>query len=462
MDLPIINPPVAPRWVWIEEITYSHIPIATMITAFMVLAPIIEYLGYRFNDERFDRLAKGFIWFSMILFSPGAALGTGIPMWIIGTYPEFWSRWSNLFFWPLIGQFCFFMLEVIFLFFAYYLTWEKMKDRKLLHIAFGAIAAFWGLAVQFVWDSLGAYMTTPGVALPPITEAVGWSAAAFFNPSFPYLFAHRFFGNISYVMMLVGGFFALRQLRQTDQAEKEYYGWAADGCFTTGVLAFFAMPLIGWGYARVLQINAPVAFHSIMGGSSSPNFTVKMGCVTILALCGGGYLFARYRSRWLLWTYTGGVLIISAIFWLHPPLPWFGSTVLWRFIHTVVPLLLLAILWKRGGKWDPDTRFWKRVMFIGGMAAFTAFLIGGFVRAKSRQPYTVYEQILKPEATEEEIDRFLFTERCVHCHLGARDFKDWRGRDWKSLVQAERKRPGVDLSDDEAQRIIRYLEEQYP
>ena len=88
MDLPVIIPPIAPRWVWIEEITYSHIPIATMITAFMVLAPIIEYLGYRRGDERLDRLAKGFIWFSMILFSPGAALGTGIPMWIIGTYPD--------------------------------------------------------------------------------------------------------------------------------------------------------------------------------------------------------------------------------------------------------------------------------------------------------------------------------------------------------------------------------------
>ncbi len=44
MDLPIIDTPVAPRWVWIEEITYSHIPIATIVTAFMVLAPIFASL----------------------------------------------------------------------------------------------------------------------------------------------------------------------------------------------------------------------------------------------------------------------------------------------------------------------------------------------------------------------------------------------------------------------------------
>ena len=104
MDLPVIPTPIFPRWVWMEEITYSHIPIATMITAFMVLAPVFEYVGYRLKDERYDRLARGLIWFAMILFSPGAALGTGIPMWIMGAYPEFWSRWTNLFFWPLISQ----------------------------------------------------------------------------------------------------------------------------------------------------------------------------------------------------------------------------------------------------------------------------------------------------------------------------------------------------------------------
>ena len=45
MDLPVIETPVFPRWVWIEEITYSHIPIATLVTAFMLLAPLFQYIG---------------------------------------------------------------------------------------------------------------------------------------------------------------------------------------------------------------------------------------------------------------------------------------------------------------------------------------------------------------------------------------------------------------------------------
>ena len=127
MNLPVIETPVFPRWVWIEEIIYSHIIIATIVTAFMLLAPLFEYIGMRRKDARWERLSKSMIWFSLILFA-GAALGTGIPMFIIGTYPEFWSRWSNLFFWPLIAQFVFYARY--FPLFLYYLTWDRWRTAN--------------------------------------------------------------------------------------------------------------------------------------------------------------------------------------------------------------------------------------------------------------------------------------------------------------------------------------------
>jgi cytochrome bd-type quinol oxidase subunit 1 len=462
MDLPVIPTPIFPRWVWIEEITYSHIPIATMITAFMVLAPAFEYVGYKLKDERYDRLARGLIWFAMILFSPGAALGTGIPMWIMGAYPEFWSRWTNLFFWPLIGQFAFFMGEVIFLFFFYYLMWDLLRDRKRLHIFFGVAAAFFGLMVQFVWDAVGSYMLTPSVPLPGIETAVGWSAKAFFNPSFPYLFTHRFFGNISYVMMLVGGYFALKAGRKKEEPEKEYFTWAADFMFTIGVIAFFAMPAIGWGYAKVIQAHSPVAFTAIMSGHTSSKFIVKMAMVFVLAVSGITYLFVRYQSRLLQWGLTAGVVSVASLFWIHPPLFIWGGTTGWRVLHTFFPVAFMAFCWLVARNWDHTARAWRRVMFAAGVAAFVAFLIGGFVKSNARQPYTVYKEILKPESKPYEEGRFLFNERCVICHAGAWEFEQWRGRNWESLVQSERDRAGADLSDDETRLIIDYLKEKYP
>ncbi len=465
MNLPVIDPPVAPRWVWIEEITYSHIPIATLITAFMVLAPIYEYIGWRRNDPRYERLAYSFIWFAMILFSPGAALGTGIPMWIMGAYPEFWSRWANLFFWPLIAQFIFFLMEVFFLFFAYYLTWNALRNRKGLHIFFGAIAAMWGLCVQFVWDAVGGYMLTPGRALPAVDEPVAWSAAAFFNPSLPYLFTHRFFGNISYVMLLVGGVFALKYMVQKDPEEKAYFGWASNLTFTVGFLAFFAMPVIGWFYAKCIQAEAPVAFHAIMGGHQGWVFTTKMVLIAFFVAVGGVYVFVRYRNRALHWSVTAGIVLLWVMLTIHPPIRWvFGNDIVWRAAYTLVLGGFLAYLWLHRGRGGLERKRWSWAMFAAGMAAFFAFCFGGFVREASRQPYTVYGEIQKPEATQFEKDRFLLYQSCATCHhetMNEFDLYDGK-KSWDELVRDADHREALEkLPSDEQDRVLRFLKEHY-
>ena len=465
MDLPVIETPVFPRWVWIEEITYSHIPIATLITAFMLLAPLFEYIGYRRHDPRWERLAKSFIWFSMILFSPGAALGTGIPMFIIGTYPEFWSRWANLFFWPLIVQFIFFLTEVFFLFFMYYLTWDRWAKRKPLHIAMGVCAALCGYLVQIVWDSLGAYMMTPGkVALPGVDQPVAWSLAAMLNPSFPFLLLHRTFGNFSYVLLLTGGVFALRymsQKRKNPSGENTiYFHWAAGTCFTIGFFCFFPMPIIGWFYARVLQREAPAAFMALMGGHASPQFILKMGLILIFLVIGGLFVVKRWSQKATAWATTGGLLIVLVITYIHPPLIWLGeSAFLWRLVSTTVVLGLIGLIWARRNKGNTETVVWQWAIFIAGLAAFFAFTLGGFVRERSKSPDTVYGEIVKPEQTSFEADRYLvYTKWLEPRNQMPEDLDRNRPPDWRQAVQQAR-RDGLELTQEEAERIIRYLEE---
>jgi len=476
MDLPVIETPVFPRWVWIEEITYSHIPIATLITAFMLLAPLFEYIGYRksktnpLEGGRWERLSKSFIWFALILFSPGAALGTGIPMFIIGTYPEFWSRWANLFFWPLMAQFMFFLAEVFFLFFLYYLTWDRWANRKKLHISMGVCAATFGYLVQIVWDSLGAYMLTPGnVALPAVDQPVGWSPAAMLNPSFPFLLSHRTFGNFSYVMLLTGGVFALRHMGQRrkdpNSENTAYFGWASDTCFTIGLLAFFAMPVIGWFYARVLQREAPVAFMAIMGGHSALYITIKMSLVAFFLFVGGAYVVKRYgRHKAIAWAMTAGLLVVFLVILVHPPLRWLGgNTLVWRGVTAAVILGFIRWIWAARGRGDTSGRRWQWAKFVAGLCAFFAFALGGFVREHSKSPDTVYGEIAKPETTEKEADRYLMYDKWLkpRDELPA-DLDRNRPDSWRNHVEQARQEGLVELTDTEADRIVKYLEANYP
>lgn len=463
MDLPVIDTPVAPRWVWMEEVTYSHIPIATLITAFLVLAPIFEYIGYRIKDARYDRLAKSLVYFSMILYSPGAALGTGIPMFIIGLWPEFWHRWANLFFWPLILQFIFFLIDVGFLFFGYYLCWDRWQNKKRLHITFGVITAIFGLAIQAVWDSLGGYMTTPGgVPLPGIDQPVGWSWGAILNPSFPFLFWHRFFGNISYTMLLVGGVFAYKYWKKTDPEEKAYFGWASDLTFTIGFLTFFIMPFIGWGFARVLQLEAPIVHQALMGGFTSHVFNAKMILIGVMITLGGAYIFIRHNSNLLKGLASLGLVSLWMVLQWHPAVDWFGSEGAWRMTYTIGIMAFIAFLWWGRYSADYTTGFWKWTMFTVGIVAFFVFCLGGFAREAARQPYTVYNEIIKPEVTPLEADRWLTYDKCLGCHhLYPKDLDRYAKKDWAARVALERQRPGARISDAEAVKIIGFLNENY-
>ena len=105
--------------------------------------------------------------------------------------------------------------------------------------------------------------------------------------------------------------------------------------------------------------------------------------------------------------------------------------------------------------------------FAAGLAAFFVFALGGFVRERSKSPDTVYGQIIKPEATVAEIDRRLLYDKCVRCHNQEaptpKDFERYAAKDWPRKVEIERSRPDApEITDEQAERIIRFLQEHYP
>jgi hypothetical protein len=141
---------------------------------------------------------------------------------------------------------------------------------------------------------------------------------------------------------------------------------------------------------------------------------------------------------------------------------WLGGRAHWY--DAVVTLLagFLLALWLLRGRLDPDRKLWRWAMFGVGVAATGAFLIGGFVRSRSRSPYTVYQQIEKPEALDWERGRFLVHDHCLNCHPTLDDFEDYQAREWSARVEIERKRPGAHITDREAELVVHFLEKRFP
>ena len=185
--------------------------------------------------------------------------------------------------------------------------------------------------------------------------------------------------------------------------------------------------------------------------------------MAFLVLVGGAYLFKRHTNRILLTAMTMGFGGIYLFFHLHPALDWIpGGWTAWRSTYTVAIVGFVVYLWVRRKGANPDATVWKWAMFLVGLAAFFTFALGGFVRERARQPYNVYDELVKVEVLPHEADRWLVYTKCIGCHFQSPGDLDRFARiDWKERVQIERERPGLELTDEEAERIATYLKEFY-
>jgi hypothetical protein len=93
-----------------------------------------------------------------------------------------------------------------------------------------------------------------------------------------------------------------------------------------------------------------------------------------------------------------------------------------------------------------------------GIASFIAFAMGGFVRERSKSPDTVYGEIVKPEWTDHEADRYLVYNKWLQPRDEVpADLDRNRPVNWRLHVEQARV-DGLALTDKEAEKIIQYLE----
>jgi cytochrome bd ubiquinol oxidase subunit I len=213
--------------VWI--VAQLHILFAAFILGAPIFVVISEWLGYRKQDPRYDRLAKEVTKVTVILFSMTAVTGGLFIFVLLAAYPQFTTSFINQFYvvfailYPAL-----FIAETI-LMYAYLYTWDIWKgEKKGRHIALGVLLNLVCLLILFVINGPTSFMNTPpkteGISpLDFLATASLWDKIA--NQSWFPLSLHRIDGNVAFSGFIAGMIAAYMFMAAKTKEERAYYDW---------------------------------------------------------------------------------------------------------------------------------------------------------------------------------------------------------------------------------------------
>jgi cytochrome bd ubiquinol oxidase subunit I len=352
-DAPPVDFPYAGNRTGVWVVAQLHILFAAFILGAPIFAVVAEWLGYKNNDPKYDRLAKEVIKVTVILYSMTALTGGLFIFVLLGTYPDFSTWLIKHFFlvfaviYPLL-----FILETIVLY-AYFYSWDSMKGaKKGRHIALGILLNVVGTVTLFVIDGPTSFMNTPAKAAGDLSlvefiqTASLWDKMA--NFSWMPLNLHRLVGNVTFGGFIAGLIAAYMYMGSKTDEERSYYDWMGFVGNMIGVGALLLLPFMGYLLAYELcDYDASICPY-MMADQLSMFFEMQGAMVGLIFLASNYYIWLSLkRIQGVEQVRISGfvavvVLLMPAIMgytWkLFPPPEWQSLIVLG--ILVVIPALL--------------------------------------------------------------------------------------------------------------------------
>ncbi len=283
--------------VWI--VAQLHILFAGFILGAPIFVVISEWLGYRKQDPRYDRLAKEVTKVTVILYSMTALTGGLFIFVLLATYPQFTTWLINHFFmvfavvYPLL-----FIAETIVLY-MYFYTWDAWKgDKKARHIALGVLLNIIGTVTLFVIDGPTSFMNTPVKAegISPqeyLLTATIWDKI--FNYSWMPLNLHRLVGNVTFGGFVAGLIAAYMYMGAKKEEERSYYDWMGFVGNLIGVGALLFLPFMGYLLAYELcDYDASICPY-MMADQLSMFFEMQGAMIGLIFLASNYYIWLSMK-----------------------------------------------------------------------------------------------------------------------------------------------------------------------
>ncbi len=399
-----------------------HLNFAAFILGVPIFAVIIEILGWRLRDERYDWLAHEFVKLTFAAFSTTALLGALLLFLFVGYYPRFWQYMTSIFF-PTYWVYALLFFAETFVVYLWYYGWDWLGGpRKWIHVSLGVLSNLIGTAILFVANAWVTFMVSPGGVDEAGRVTSLW--AAINNYTWMPINIHRLIANIVFGGTIAAAYAAFRFLSARTDEERARYDWMGYVGNFVALSAFIVLPFAGYWLGREIYAFNQTMGITMMGGFMSWLWIVQAILIGILFLGSNYYLWLgmeripgseRYRRFVppMLFILTIGFMIWATPRTMvvtfdearamggthHPFLGFFGVM---SAKNTVVNLMILTtflayVLYRRANK--ISTRPWVRTGMAVQWAAFglAAVIVvfygvyGYFVESIVRIGFSVYQ-----------------------------------------------------------------------
>ncbi|MCP4044110.1 MAG: hypothetical protein GY731_19485 [Gammaproteobacteria bacterium] len=368
------------KLVWF--IAQLHLFFGAFVLGVPLFAVLIEIVGWRGNDAKFDKLAYEFTSLLSVAYATTAALGGLLAFALFTLYPTFMGYMAGVFKDTMFMYALLFFAETFCLYLYYYgWKWLKdtnpfsnttqlvfkaagvivlllavvfffggfgpemrgdtrtfmtmlyivplgiglylVKDRKSSHIMIGILLNIAGVAIMQLSNSWVGFMMSPaGVDEDGALTGSLWTA--FENILATPVAIHRMLGNLAFGGLVAGAYAAVKFIGAKTPEEKAHYDWMGYISNFVAIIALIPLPFAGYYLGREVYSTSAVMGNNMMGGDFSWTFIMQAMLVGSLFLISNYYLWSGMTRIPGAQRYYGsikwilGAIVISFAVWLTP------------------------------------------------------------------------------------------------------------------------------------------------
>lgn len=278
--------PITGSRVAIWVVAQLHLLFAAFVLAVPIFAFIVEAIGYKTGDKRYDRLAYEFTRLLSVSFSMTATFGAALTFMLIILYPRFTNYLMSVFSPTFLPYVLLFFAEAFFLY-AYYYGWKKF--HPLVHLGLGLCLNLVGTAIMFIANAWLTFMMSPrGITSTGAVTSV-WEAVN--NYTWMPINVHRMIANVAFGGSIAAAYAAFKFLQARTDEERAHYDWMGYVGNFVAILAFLPLPFAGYWLAKEIYGYSQTLGLTMMGGAFSWLFIIQAVLIGNLFLAANYYLW---------------------------------------------------------------------------------------------------------------------------------------------------------------------------